>query len=170
VRAIVTIDHLIGPWVCQRVGTRWLPDKGTSIGLMDGSEILAGVYYEDYNRANIVMSTAAVPGSRWMTREFLWYAFYYPFVELGCKRITAMVAEHNVKAQRLDEHLGFKLEAALKQAHPDGDLLVYSMFKEDCRWLKLRGRHAHKEKSATSDAVPGHPPREERRVECTASS
>lgn len=140
-KSIVTIDHLIGPWVAERASARWVAGKGHSIGLMEGSEILAGVYYEDYNGANVICTMAAVPGKRWMTREYLWYCFHYPFNELQVKRMTLLVVETNVEARKLDEHLGFKLEAALKSAHPDGDLLVYAMFREDCRWLDLRAPH-----------------------------
>ena len=81
--------------------------------------------------------------SRWMTKELLWYTFYYPFVECGVKRVTGLVEETNQHAQRFDERIGFNLEARLKDAAPDGDLLVYAMFRDECRWLKLRDRIPH---------------------------
>jgi RimJ/RimL family protein N-acetyltransferase len=78
-----------------------------------------------------------------MTKELLWYAFYYPFVECGCKRVTGLVEEGNAAAREFDERLGFHLEAKLKDAAPEGDLLVYAMFRDECRWLKLRERIPH---------------------------
>jgi RimJ/RimL family protein N-acetyltransferase len=78
-----------------------------------------------------------------MTKELLWYTFYYPFIECGCKRVTGLVAETNTAAREFDERLGFHLEARLKDAAPEGDLLVYAMFRDECRWLGLRDRMAH---------------------------
>lgn len=73
-----------------------------------------------------------------MSREYLWYCFHYPFNELKVRRITGLVPESNMEARKFDERLGFKLETRLKNAHPDGDVLVYAMFREDCRFLEMR--------------------------------
>jgi hypothetical protein len=108
------------------------------IGIEEDGEMLAGVVYDYFNGRNICMHVAAVEGKRWMTREFLWYCFFYPFVQLGCDRVTGLVPESNLDARRFDEHLGFKLETRLQDAHPDGDLLVYKMMKQDCRFLERR--------------------------------
>lgn len=109
-----------------------------AIGLEENDQLIAGVLFDNYNGASICMHVAAVPGKRWMTREFLWYCFYYPFMELKVKRITGLVPESNLVARRFDEHLGFKLETRLEDAHPDGDVLVYKMMKSDCRFLERR--------------------------------
>lgn len=136
---IVGADSWVGPWVCERAGGVWTPGRGVAIGLAtDTGELRAGVLFEDYNGANLLMHVAAVPGRTWLHREFLWYCFYYPFMENGCKRVTGIVPSTNLEARRFDEHLGFTLEATLKDAHPDGDLCVYVMRKEDCRWLNLQ--------------------------------
>lgn len=108
-----------------------------AIGLEEDGELIAGVVYDNYNGASICMHVAAIPGRRWMTREYLWFTFYYPFVQLGVKRITGLVPESNMTARKFDEHLGFELEAILRYAHPDGDMLVYRMFKEQCRFLDI---------------------------------
>jgi RimJ/RimL family protein N-acetyltransferase len=109
-----------------------------AIGLEEDGELIAGVLFDNYNGASICMHVAAVPGKRWMTREYLWYCFYYPFMELKVKRITGLVPESNLVARRFDEHLGFRLETRLKDAHPDGDILIYCMTKADCRFLEMK--------------------------------
>jgi len=144
-RIITDEDQRLGQWLLdqQGEGIPWVEADGHSIGLEgpDG-ELRAVVSYDNFNHANIHAHIAAVPGSHWMTRDFLWYIFYYPFEQLQCKRITGVVTSTNKAAQRLDEHLGFKLEATLKDAHPLGDLLIYCMTKAECRWL-LRRRKSH---------------------------
>ena len=143
---VINCEDKIGPFMERMCDSHGAFTSGRCVGLIDVDpdtgqvEILAGVWYEGYNGANMNMHVAGV-GKRWLTREFLWYAFHYPFVECGVKRVTGLVPEMNYLARRFDEHIGFKLEATLKDAAPDGDMRVYVMFKEDCRWLKPpRGR------------------------------
>ena len=84
------------------------------------------------------MDVASEPGKHWATREFLWMVFHYPFDQLQCKRVSGVVAADNLPARKFNEHLGFTLEATLADAHPQGNLLIYRMMREDCRWLKFR--------------------------------
>lgn len=137
--------------MCERQGVSWL-GVGECIGLLDDSDaILAVVCFDEYNKANVNMHVASVPGKRWLNREFLWYCFFYPFEQLKVKRITGLVAFSNMEARRFDENLGFTLEATLKDAHPDGDLLVYCMTKAQCRWLTLKDTpHGQERRSTTT--------------------
>ncbi|HEY6095351.1 MAG TPA: hypothetical protein VIU93_10415 [Gallionellaceae bacterium] len=129
--------ELIGPWVCDRAGGKWIAGRGTAIGLMHGEEIIAGVLYEDWNGANINMHVAAIPGRKWLNREFLRICFDYPFNQVGAKRVTGIVPSCNADAMRFDLHLGFVHEATLKDAHPQGDLNILVMRREQCRWLEI---------------------------------
>jgi len=109
--------------------------RGTTIGLEKDGELVAGVLYEDYNGANVLMHVAAIPGRKWLNRTFLYICFTYPFVQLDCRRVTGIVPSTNWDALRFDIHLGFEVEAVLKDAHPSGDLMVLRMFRENCRWI-----------------------------------
>lgn len=105
------------------------------LGLERDGELIAGVLYEGYNGVNVWMHVATTPGKKW-TMEFLRYCFYYPFVELGCKRVSGYVEDSNEAAKRFDEHLGFTREAVLRGAAADGgDVILYVMRREDCRYL-----------------------------------
>jgi RimJ/RimL family protein N-acetyltransferase len=107
------------------------------LGLERDGELVAGVIYEGWNGVNIWMHVAAEPGKRWMTRDYLRYCFYYPFEELGCKRVSGYVEASNEVACRFDEHLGFQQEAVLKGAATDGgDVVLYVMRRENCRFLE----------------------------------
>lgn len=139
-KEIVTgMDFLVAPWVMERTSGVWNPGRGVSIGLSEDGNLVAGVLYEDFNGAN-VMITVAAEGKNWLNREFLWFSFYYPFEQLKCKRITALIVSSNQDSIRFCEHLGFVHEATLKDAHPSGDILVFRMLKEDCRWLNFKGK------------------------------
>ena len=143
-KAILTgHDAVVREFMEARVDTPGAFSEGRGVGLVDidqhtgQADLIAGCWFEKWNGVNLSMHIAAVPGRRWMNREFLWYCFHYAFVECGCRRVTGLVPESNFDARRFDEHLGFEHEATLKDAAPDGDLRIYVMWKDKCRWLNL---------------------------------
>ena len=134
----IVIGQSVVEWVAAR--TREFGSYGAAVGfgIEDNGKLIAGVVFNDYNGANINMHVASDRSRRWMTRELLWMVFDYAFNQTKVKRITGLVGEGNSEARRFDEHIGFRLETTLKDAHPTGDMLVYVMRLEDCRWLGLR--------------------------------
>ena len=135
-RILLGHDDLVGDWICRRTGGTFIPGSGKTIALVQDDRIIAAVLYDNFNGASIQMHVAAEPGARWMTRQYLFKCFDYPFRQLGCKLVLGLVAENNHAARRFDEHLGFKIQATLKDAHPCGALLIYGMKKDECKWLK----------------------------------
>lgn len=133
---IVSNPARVWSFVRQHVPVNVVSDmKG--LGLERDGELVAGVLYENWSGPNVWMHVAAVPGSRWLNREFLRYCFHYPFMELGCSRVSGYVEASNEAARRFDEHLGFKPEAVLKGAATDGgDVILYVMWRDECRFLK----------------------------------
>lgn len=130
---------VIGPevveWVAKRVNEHGNFGAAQGIGWAKGGELVAGVVFNDFNGPNICMHVASDGTKRWMTREFLRTCFDYPFNQCGVKRITGLVGEGNVEARKFDEHIGFVLETQLWGAHPTGNLMVYVMWRYQCRWL-----------------------------------
>lgn len=107
------------------------------LGLEEDGELVAGVLYEGFNGQNVWMHVAAEPGGKWLTRAFLEICFDYPFNQMGVKRVSGYVEAKNSAARRFDEHLGFRQEAVLSGAASDGgDVILYAMRREDCRYLK----------------------------------
>lgn len=134
---------LLGRWAAERDGTVWYPERGHAIGVLRNGTPIASVLYDNWTGASICMHIVAEPGTRWLSHQLLYLAFAYPFIQLRVNKILGLVGSGNTSAQRFDEHLGFVLEATLKNAHPDGDLLIYSMEKEQCRWLTILKENPH---------------------------
>ncbi|MFA5606801.1 MAG: GNAT family protein [Leucobacter sp.] len=139
-RQIIHDHPAISQYVAAKVG---LPVEQfglhTCLGLVDDDRILAGAVYCDYSGTNVFVHLAG-EGRRWLNREFLYVGFQYPFEQMRVRRLTGWVEESNLDARRFDEHIGFREEARLKGAARDGgDVILYVMWKEDCRWLR-RGR------------------------------
>lgn len=107
-----------------------------AIGLAKDGEVIAGAIYEGYNGHNVWVHLAGSPGRKWMTRGFLYAGFAYPFLQLGCSRISGYVEAWNKDAIRLDEHFGYRREAVLHGAASDGgDVILYVMRREDCPYV-----------------------------------
>jgi RimJ/RimL family protein N-acetyltransferase len=107
-----------------------------AIGLRRNGELVSGSIYEGFNGHNVWVHLASIPGGHWLNRMYLRAAFTYVFVQLGCSRLSGYVNASNVEACRFDEHIGFKEEARLKGAAPDGgDVILYVMWRGDCRYV-----------------------------------
>lgn len=132
---MIVIGSGIGVWVAEKCGMVWTPENSQAIGLKSGDEIVAGVWYEDYNSVS-VMAHIAVTGR--MTRDYLWTIFDYPFVQLGVRKIVCPILEDNSASIRLATKMGFREESRLKDIHPSGDLIFHTMRREDCRYLGER--------------------------------
>lgn len=98
-----------------------------------------GVIYTGYTGSMVMMHMAGWDG--WVTREMTWLCFDYPFNQLQVKKVVGTVRSDAAKVRSLDERLGFTVEHAIVDGIPGGELLIYSMLREDCRWLKLRSRY-----------------------------
>lgn len=115
---------------------RFGPDA-QGIGLETDGELVAAVVFEGKSGANILMHVASNGTRHWMTPAYMAACFRYPFIQLGCNRITGLVRADNIDAQRFDEHLGFKREGQLRAACTDGmDLIVYGILKSECRFIE----------------------------------
>lgn len=136
-RRLISKEHSrVGAWI-QAHGGGYYREGTTCLGLEKDGVLIAGVMYDYYNGSSIWMHVASSV-KHWLDRDYLRVCFDYPFNQLCCKVVLGYVDENNLKARRFDEHLGFKLTAVIPEGHPKGDLLIYTMRKENCRWLKDR--------------------------------
>lgn len=98
-------------------------------------DVIAAVIFDDFNGTNVFMHCAAKPGKKWLNRHFLHEAFKHPFVTLGANRITLWIEKTNIASRIFARHLGFHHETTLEGAAQDGgDVVIYRMFKQDCRY------------------------------------
>lgn len=122
-------------WVAARTNDYGNYGAAQGIGVVRDGQLIGGVALNEYNGANINMHTAASV-SNWLSREYLFCIFDYCFRQLGVNRVTGLVGEGNTHARRFNEKVGLVEETRCKRAHPTGDLIVYVMWPENCKWLK----------------------------------
>lgn len=145
----------VGVWIAERARGTWVPGQGTAVGFYRDGRLIAGVSYSMWNGAN-VWCAVAHEDRRWLNRTNLWAIFHYPFEQLNCKRISALVYESNTRSQRFLTKLGFTREATLEDAAPEGDMFVYRLRKEDCKWLSDLRWKAHERRRLASSGTGLH--------------
>lgn len=122
----------VGPWLHQRGGGHWRSGS-TCIGLARHGELVAATMYDYFNGASI-FAHIAIAGP--IIRRWLWFIFYYPFVQLNAKTIVVMIPEDNRKSRALVEHLGFTEQIGLADADTSGDLVLYLLHRDQCRFIR----------------------------------
>ena len=132
----LVIGDKVVEWIAKRTNEYGSFGGAQAIGWERNGSLVAGVAYADWNGPNVVCHIASDGSRNWATKSYLWTIFGYPFTQLGCKRITVCVGDGNNDSKRFVRHLGFELEATLVEAHPSGDLLVFRMFRQDCRFIR----------------------------------
>lgn len=129
-------DDEVGRWVVSRIDgfDNWITGMGRSLGFTHGAKLIAGASFFRDNGVNCEVAFAS-EDPRWLNRETLRLLFEYPFRQLKLRRLTAIADSRNHESLKLIEALGFEYEATLLRATDDGDLIVFRMFEESCRWL-----------------------------------
>jgi len=133
---LICLDkNRVGPWIAEELQMVWTPENSSTIGWIIENELVAGVWYEDFNGKSV---TCHIVIKKPINRQFLAIIFDYPFIQLGVDKIIGPVKSNNQKAIDFDKKLGFKEEARLLDAFPDADLIFFVMNKEECRFLGER--------------------------------
>lgn len=106
---------------------------------MDGDKIVGALAYFNYRWPNIEVAFLC-EDYRWaLNRDGIVEAFMYPFVQLKCHRVTAVVERKNKIARKMVQRLGFKEEGMLRKAGPNGDMFIYGLLPEDLQLRKYNG-------------------------------
>ena len=130
-------DRELALWVGQRLGLDG-PVRGvdpTAIGVARGGEIMAVALFSNFQPPTIEV-TFVTSTPRWASREMIRGILRYPFVQLGCKRVTAVTEACNKPSRAFLERLGFWQEGVHPDAFPSGDGISYGLLRKDAeRWL-----------------------------------
>lgn len=132
-RLVLGENERVGPWIEEHGGGEYR--LGTQcIGLERDGELVAGALFDYHNGAS-VYGHWAVKDKLALTRDFLSAIFRYSFIQLDCSVFITLIAGDNEPSYSLVEKLGFSLEHTIKDAHPSGELRIYTMRRNECRWL-----------------------------------
>lgn len=134
-------DDLVAAFVKARipeVGEIGFGAGAKALGVVRDGALLGGVVYNHFSGHDI-QASYAFDSPKWATPGVLKVLFGYPFNQLECVRMTALVSRKNKHARDMLLRLGFKLEGVHRKA-ADGrvDAMSYGLLKTECRWIKPR--------------------------------
>jgi RimJ/RimL family protein N-acetyltransferase len=104
--------------------------------------VLGRVIFSDYTgRGGSIKIHVTSWDPRWISRGLLYIVFDYPFNQLGVKKIFADIRRSDVRTFQFAVKAGFKAEAGSEGVYPDDDMLVMSLYRDDCRFLGVSPAH-----------------------------
>ena len=138
-RTIVTGQkERVGKWTAEHIGcgSDWRDYE--AMGVEKDGELIAGVVFDDYvENTRCAMHCAGV-GKNWLSKEFLFVLFDYAFRQLGCKVVVLTVDSENTDSVKFISHLGFEEKCRIEGGSPAGDLIIFTMRRVNCHWLKRK--------------------------------
>jgi RimJ/RimL family protein N-acetyltransferase len=139
--AIVTLNEkeLVGKWLADQVNQTAPWGSFYAMGVKVGDEVTSGIVFNSFNACNATAHIAAAKVNRDFSR-LLDYGAHYAFNLCRLKRLTGFVEEDNVKALKLDKHIGFVEEGTMKKAGAKGqDVIILVLWPENFRRRKHNG-------------------------------
>jgi len=134
----ITLENqeALGRWICAKTNASFIAGEEQYIGLINEDGTIAAVTaFSDYNGASIRMHVA-IEGK--LNREYIRYCYSYPFQQLKIKKLIGLVDSNNKDALRFDLHSGWVQEAVIKDAAPNGDIIVLTMTRDQCRFIRSK--------------------------------
>lgn len=128
----------VGDWVADKIGCDRNWGAFEAIGIEQDGAIIAGVVIDGYTKNARCSIHCAGDGKRWLNREFLSVVFRYVFVQAACRVVVSTVNSENEASMKFTAHLGFEEQCRVEGGSPEGDLVIFAMRRENCRWLVLK--------------------------------
>ncbi|RLC18921.1 MAG: hypothetical protein DRI24_01765 [Deltaproteobacteria bacterium] len=135
---IVEPQGVIKHWLCEQIG--YIPTaEFICIGQYDEQrkDLTGAVGYDGWSENMVEIHVASVPGAYWFTKELLYKSFHFPFVVHGRNIVASKVSSSNEAAVNFNRKLGFKEQCRIKGGSSSGDLIIFTMYRAECKWLDM---------------------------------
>lgn len=132
---IVGQKERCGDWARDRIGVQSWGAWYEALGWEKDGELQAVVVFENWSGPDISLHIAAMPGKRWLRREFMRAGFRYAFIQLGVRRITCPIPAMNFAAARFAVKFGFTLEGVKQHGWWNDDMMIFGLKKAECKYL-----------------------------------
>lgn len=125
----------IGMWLANKQNKKYYQnDSAVYIAWEHNKQIKAAVMFDNYIENGSIEMHLSIDG--FGNKKLLHLAYHYPFEQLKIKKIIAKIYSSNEKCLKLALKAGFILEHTIKEAGINCDLLILTMTKKQCRFLK----------------------------------
>lgn len=118
-------------WIEQRLPEYKSGNYTICVGIERDGKLVAAVAWDNWRQTSVEVTIAA-DSPRWATRQTVQTLLAYPFLQLKCQRVSALVRKGNKRSRRLSEGLGFVLEGRIRDAGPNLEtVLLYGITRKD---------------------------------------
>ncbi len=124
-------DDALAAWAGDRLGME-IAKPNTSIGVARQGKIVAVAVFNNFRPPNIEI-TFVTSSPRWASKSAISAILKYPFRQLGCKRVTAIIEATNQPARAFLCRLGFKLEGIHPDVFTSGAAETYGLLAHDAK-------------------------------------
>ncbi len=128
VKVVYGKDVMCSGWLAEKFGRP--VETAPTIGFAKDGKLIGVAHYPNYSGHDIELNYY---GPHTMCRSSLRRVFAYPFIQLGCIRVTA-----RCRSEVVDQfiRLGFQHEGVLRRHYGDEDAHILGMLRHECRWLE----------------------------------
>lgn len=137
---LIGADADIKEYVRRRmpVALQSFSPTAVALGVVRHGRLLGGAVFDRYSDdGRDIMMSAAFDDPRWCTRKTLRALYSYPFLQLDCRRMTAITQSDNADAIKALIQMGFEHEGVLRCFFSDDQHgLLFGMLREECRWIR----------------------------------
>lgn len=126
-------DEAVKNWIIEKVDCLHELDPCVTIGVISGDRLIAGVAYHDYQkRYGVIQMSMAAISPMWAKAVTIHQLLRYPFEQLDCFKVMAVVEPENIKALKTLTSIGFIQEVIMKHMFGEGNhAVVMEMLKSD---------------------------------------
>lgn len=130
-RLVFDEKERVSSWVAEQVDQAASWGDCYAMGAEVKGELVGGIVFNNFNLSNATCHIAVSKPNR-LFLEMLDHAYVYAFGQCKLKRLTGLVASDNLKALKLDKHIGFIEEGVMRQAGNQGqDIITLVMWPDN---------------------------------------
>jgi RimJ/RimL family protein N-acetyltransferase len=124
----------VGHWVSAQTDGAFWPERSLAIGLEQDGQLVAGTIFENWNGRSVVCHIA------WqrVTPTYIAAVYDYAYNVANVDKIIGPISSNHTRALKLVRKMGFSEEARIKNAAPDGDIVLMTQTPDKCRFLEAR--------------------------------
>ncbi len=131
-RLLFGFDDGVAQWIADLVPQCGRIKGAKTIGLIRDGKLVAACGFTEWRKelGDIEVHFAST-GPGWQRRDFLRACFKYPFIQLGCNRVTATVMQGNKKVFRALNALNFKYEGCKRELFEGRGAVILGLLRRE---------------------------------------
>lgn len=139
---IIRLLHSVDwPWIQAQASPILCEDTTGIVAVRKDTRVAAAVF--DSWSPNSCLAHLIIQDPFVLRHGFLHEAFKFVFLTKGRGLMTGLTPANNLKALKLNRHIGFREVCRIPDGHKPGiDSVLQIMTRDECRWINLSEKRA----------------------------